>query len=238
MSLAKKLKRPADIALSPSDSGSSHTRPVGVLREAVFIARLPGLLQMLRGADEIIALAEDLADADVHVCGSPSDDRPAGCDLKAPLIRAHRIVETTLRHSHVGEGEGEPYRVGAVPDLLEPRQSTEIQVGRSLQIATRPVSKAQERRGRSLAEVVILTDEFTRSSGMGDGPVDVATESGKSRPVHGDPGWQCPKRVLIHDDRGGVTIAHRIAGMGPFLQPALRVLEAGFNALRLAPYQE
>jgi hypothetical protein len=65
---------------------------------------------------EVVALAVHLGHAHVHVRGSPEhDSRFVGGEPQATLVVAHRVAETPLRDSQVGQADGAPDHVGAAP---------------------------------------------------------------------------------------------------------------------------
>ena len=60
--------------------------------------------QVPAGGVEVVALAEQLGHADVHVRRSPEHGRGVlGGDLQSSLVVAHRVAETALRDAEVGQ---------------------------------------------------------------------------------------------------------------------------------------
>ena len=72
--------------------------------------------QVLDGGGQVVALAVELAQAYVHVRGSPQNRAALlSRTLQGLLIGAHGLAETTLGKPDVRQGDRAPEGVGDVP---------------------------------------------------------------------------------------------------------------------------
>ena len=214
-------------------------RPIAVLRQAVLLAQLPALPQVLPGALEVVPLAEDGADPDVHVRRAAQHMATLpGCERQSPLEDAQRLAQATLREPDVGQAERAPDHVGEVPGLLQARHAIGVPAGGRLEIPGRPAGECQERGSSSTCKVVVLADEVERPPGMGHGAGHIAEDPGLAGPVHGDRARQLAERRLVDDDHRARRLGGPIRGLVHRAEPPLGVPQPLLDSLDLAPDEE
>ena len=235
----EELERPVQVAFGLPDRGHRDARPVAVLGQAVLLAQLPGPQQLLPGALEVVPLAEDGADPDVHVRRAPQHGATLpGGERQPPLEDAQRLAQPTLREPDVGQGEPAPDDVREVTGLLQARHGRGIPAGRRLEIPARPGGECQEPGCASTRKVVVLADEVQRPPGMGRGAGHVAEDQGLAGPVHGDRARQATERRLVDDDHRARWRGSPVRGLVRRVEPPLGVPQPLLDALDLAPDEE
>ena len=124
---------------------------------------LPQLLtghEVLHGRLQIVPLAVESTDADVHVRRSAQHRTTLlRRKLQCLLVGAHGLTEATLRTAYIGQCESAAERVRPVPGVEKARAGSRIRLMCGLEISARPPCQAKQRSGTPASEMVVLRYE-------------------------------------------------------------------------------
>src|SRR5437867_10351950 len=103
---------------------------------------------------QIVALAVESADADVHVRRSAQHRTTLlRRKLQCLLVDAHGLTEATLRNAYIRQCESAAQRVRPVAGFEKARPGSSIRFMCALEISSRPRSQAKQRRSASAPEI-------------------------------------------------------------------------------------
>ena len=123
--------------------------------------------EVLHGRLQIVPLAVESADADVHVRRSAQHRGAVLCrKLQCLLVGAHGLTETTLRNAYIRQCDSAAESVGMVPGFEKARPGSSIRLMCGLEISARPPCQAKQRCSASAPEIVILRGEVERTPCM------------------------------------------------------------------------
>ena len=130
---------------------------VGVLRQTGGVAELPAHRQVVGRRCQVVALASDLAEPDVHVGGAPRHRRWVVVgEAQRVLVVPHGVGEPALGDPDVGERDRAAQDVGDVPGESQPFDARRVGTVRPLQVAPGPLREPGRGGGAGSGQVVVV----------------------------------------------------------------------------------
>ena len=198
--------------------------------------------QRLGGGIQLVPLALELAEPDVHVRRSAHGSATLlARELQRLLVDTRGIAETTLRDAYICQCDGAADGSREVPAPLHIRHTLGVGSVRGLQIATRPGRQAHECRCPASGEAVILGCEVEHPAGVVHGLDQIAASQCITRAMQGDRPWQRAevrlrsrrpfRRLCVSAGRLGVS--HRSASRRRWSTPSSSPLDSSIPAYAL-----
>src|SRR4029079_4852264 len=133
--LVEQILRAVQVALDLPDPGHRYSPAMRKLGESSRLSQFRASQEVLRGGIQVVPFTMNLAHARIEIRRAPQDSRAVlSRTLQRALVRAHCLVEATLRNPDIRQGRDTADGISDVSGLLQARHALGIGLVRRLQL--------------------------------------------------------------------------------------------------------